>query len=137
MNIAQIVRIASFVLMLVGLVMLVTVFTSGEAAVGPFIQLGYWSAVLTSLAAIVFAIVNLFKDIKKAKNSLIGLVALIVILGIAYGMSSGADFMQYKGDFEVTESTSRMVSMGLNAFYISLFIAVISILYTEFSKAFK
>lgn len=137
MNVSQIIRIATFALMLIGLVMLVNVFINGETAVGAFIQLGYWLSVIAALAAIVFSVLNLFKDTAKAKNSLIGIGALLVVMAIAYGISSGADFAQYKGDITVTEATSRMVSTGLNAFYIFLFIAIITILYTEVSKAFK
>lgn len=137
MKIDQIVRIATFALMLVGLVMMIGLFVSGESWVGPFIQLGYFSTVIAVLATVIYSVVNLAKG-GNAKNTLIGVGAVAVVLIISYAMSSGADFEMYtKGDISVSEGESKMVSAGLTAFYIFLFIAIVSILYTEVSKAFK
>ena len=136
MDTAKITRIASFGLMAIGLVMLGNVFINSESAVGPFIQLGYICTSIAVVAAVVFSVLNLFKG-GNSKNTLIGIGAVAGILIIAYLVSSGADFAQYTGEIAVTEGTSKMVSAGLNSFYIFLFIAVISILYTEVTKAFK
>lgn len=145
MDTARIIRIATIVLMLVSVVfyiLLMVNYTDPASAklqslVGSFISISQWAAIIAALAAIVFSILNLFKDMKKAKNALIGIVALILVFGISYAVSSGADYTQYKEDFNVTEGLSRMVSTGLTAFFIFFLGAVASILVAEVSKAFK
>jgi phosphatidylserine synthase len=136
MNNHQITRIASFALMIVGVILLLLTFIQGDSAVGFFIQWGYLCFGIATVAAIVFSLLNLFKDSTKARNTLIGIGALLVVFVIAYLMSSGADYASFKG-FDITEGTSRLVSTGLNAFYIFFILAVVSILYTEANKILK
>ncbi len=136
MNSAKIVRIASFVLMAVALVMLVMVMLDGNKNAGMFIDLGYISTFVAVAAAIIFSILNLFKNGKAAKNTLVGFGVLALVLILSYVVSSGADHESY-GALEISEGTSRMVSTGLTAFYIFLAITVGSIAFTEISKIFK
>ncbi|TVQ78586.1 MAG: hypothetical protein EA358_04890 [Flavobacteriales bacterium] len=91
-----------------------------------------------SVAIIVgFALIKVVTDFQKSKNSIIGLVIMLVIFLIAYATSSGADYVNYKADMGITESTSRMVGAGLVTFFIIGAAAVIAIIYAELSKALK
>jgi hypothetical protein len=136
MNINQIVRIGSYLLMAIGAIMLVMVFMNGEQAVGPFLSFGNALTIITVIVAVVFSFLNIFKNAKQARNTLIGLGVLVVVMLLAYSISSGADFESFKG-FEVTEGKSKMVSAGLNTFYIFFFLAVGSVLFAEIGKIFK
>lgn len=145
----RIVSIITYLLMAVGLVFLILVIyhgddainTSGElqdSIVSPFISLATYGIIVTALIAIVYSLYNLFKDVKKAKNALIGIGSLAVIILISYFMSSGADHINFQdGDSIVTESTSKLVGAGLMAFYITIGITIISIIFVELNRAFK
>jgi len=116
--------------------MLVLVLMNGEQAVGPFLAFGNGLTIVTVIIAIVFSILNVFKNTKQARSAIVGFGALVVVMLLAYIISSGADFNTFKG-FEVTEGTSRMVSTGLNTFYIFFFLAIGSVLFAEVGKIFK
>ena len=91
-----------------------------------------------SVAIIIgFAVIKVASDFSKSKNSIIGLVALVLIFIIAYATSSGADYINYKADMGITESTSKLVNAGLVTFLIVGAIAIVSILYAEINKALK
>lgn len=100
-----------------------------------------WSYILFGLAAIsaiVFPIVSLILNPKKAVRSLISVGVIAVLAFISYLIASdsipnflGAD------KFNISATTSRMVGTGLWAMYILGIVAVLSILYTEVSKIFK
>lgn len=145
MDTARIIRIATILLMLVSVVFYIVLmvnFTDPaspklQSIVGSFISISQWAAIIAALAAIVFSVLNLFKDAAKAKNAIIGIVVLIAVIGVSYAISSGADYTEYKEDFNVTEGLSRMVSTGLTAFFIFFLGAAASIVVTEVSKVFK
>lgn len=100
-----------------------------------------WSYILFGLAAvsaIIFPIVSLILNPKKAVRSLISVGVIAVLAFISYLIASdsipnflGAD------KFNISATTSRMVGTGLWAMYILGIVAVLSILYTEVSKIFK
>ena len=101
----------------------------------------YWSYGLffvATLGALVFPIVNLASDFKKAKNTIIGILALVVIVGLAYVLASEV-IPSFHGaeKFNITESISKNVGTGLFATYLLGGLAIIGILYSEISKSFK
>ena len=101
----------------------------------------YWTYALFFLAtigAILFPIVGLATDIKKAKSTIMGVLALGVIIGLAYVLASGAipTFHNFE-KFNITETISKNVGTALFATYLLGGIAIIGILYSEVSKSFK
>ncbi len=90
---------------------------------------------IATVAAVLFAIIGMIKDPKKARNSLIGVAALVIIFFIGYAMST--DEAYKVGDLIVEGGTSKMSEAGLVTFYAMAAIAVLAIVYTEVSKAFK
>jgi hypothetical protein len=101
----------------------------------------YWTYALFGVAtvsSILFAVFLMASDFKKAKNALIGVGALIVVVGLAYALASGAIPTFHNVEkFNITEAISKFVGTGLYTTYLLGGIAIIGILFTEFSKSFK
>ena len=100
-----------------------------------------WSYILFGIAgasAILFPLVNLILNPKKAVRSLISVGILAVLALISYLIASDA-IPNFTGaqKFDISATTSKMVGTGLWAMYILGLVAVLSILYTEVSKIFK
>lgn len=100
-----------------------------------------WSYILFGLAAIsaiVFPIVSLILNPKKAVRSLIsvGVIAVLALISYLIASDSIPNFLG-ADKFNISATTSRMVGTGLWAMYILGIVAVLSILYTEVSKIFK
>ncbi|HAW52528.1 MAG TPA: hypothetical protein DCX54_09420 [Flavobacteriales bacterium] len=91
--------------------------------------------VLAALSALIFPLVGMAKDFKKAINSLIGVAVLIIIFGVGYSLSSGEAYTI--GDQVVEGTMSKLSEAGLYTFYVMILLAVGTIIYTEISKAFK
>jgi hypothetical protein len=86
--------------------------------------------------AVILPLLNTLKspgEIKKALIALAGMVVLFVISYALAGSEVGAD-QAAKG---VTENTSKLVGAGLIMFYLISGIAVVGLIYSEISKAFK
>ena len=75
------------------------------------------------------------KDFKKSKNSLIGIGILVLIFVL--GMLMSSDESYNIGGRVVEGSVSKYSEAGLITFYVMIALAVIAIVYTEISKAFK
>ena len=90
---------------------------------------------IAALVAIVFPLIGMVKDFARAKNSLIGVAALVVIFVIGYALSTDE---AYKiGERVVEGAISQRSEAGLITFYVMIAVAIVAIIYTELSKAFK
>lgn len=85
------------------------------------------------LAALYSAVNGMLQNPGGVKNALIGVGALVVVLGISYVLADGSDYELYKSD----EETSKMVSVGLNAFYIMFLLTIVSVAYSAVARIFK
>jgi len=151
-KIGKLVQIMMYVLLGVSLIMIIAfyfggtesiTFTSGKEYSYPGFtdNMIYWAYalfIISTLSALLFPIISLVTDIKKAKNSLIGIVGLAVIVGLAYVLASGVipTFHNFE-KFNITESISKSVGTGLYTTYLLGGMAILGILYTEISKSFK
>ncbi len=97
------------------------------------IIIAYVLLAVAVLAAIVFPIIHFIQHPKNAKRALIGIVALVAVIGISYALSS--DVIPSKMD--ITPEAAKQVDTGLFAFYILAALAIISLIYSEVSKFFK
>ncbi len=127
-------RIVMWALMLISIIFTIGIAYSGST--DNFVSYGMWLTYITAGLAVIAAIFSLFIDPTQIKGVAIGAGAFILVLAIAYGMSDGSDYEMY-AKFEITENTSRMVSMGLNTFIILGLLAVASVLYSAISSMFK
>ncbi|UMB60012.1 hypothetical protein MHL31_13120 [Lutibacter sp. A80] len=85
--------------------------------VSPFISFANIVLIATAVIAVVFSMLNLVKHPQVLKRTLIGIVALAVILIIAYSVSSDAAVLDVSGrvleDGEAG-AVSKWVSTGIN-----------------------
>ena len=95
--------------------------------------------VLVGIAVICVIVLPLFKAIDDPKalvGTAIGLGILFAIFGIAYAVSSDEVLPRYI-TFDVGPGISKFVGGLLTTMYLLLGAAIIAIVYTEVSKAFK
>lgn len=151
-KIGKLIQYLMYVLLGVSLIIIVTfyfggtdsiTFASGKEYSFPVFtdNMIYWAYglfIIATLGAILFPIYTLASDFKKAKNTLIGIAALAIIVGLAFVLASDVipTFHNFE-KFNITESISKNVGTGLFATYILGGIALIGILYSEVSKSFK
>ena len=89
------------------------------------------------LLAIVFPLINALSEPKLLIKAGIGLLGIVIVFGIGYALSDSATSardIQYGVD---TEFLSQSIGGALRMVYLLMGIAVIGIVYTEFSKALK
>lgn len=67
------------------------------------------------------------------RGALIGVVALLVVLGVSYGLADGSDYAMFNTD----EETAKSVSIGMNAFYIIGVMTLVSVLYSAVARIIK
>ncbi len=95
----------------------------------------YLLMIITTLAVLGFSLMNTLGNIKKAKNALIGVIGLVVILGISYAVASSEVPAKYV--LTLTEGTSKMVGAGIISFYILLVISVVAAIGSGVMKMLK
>ena len=130
-NYGLISSIVLWALVAIAVIFTITVMTSGNT--DTFVSYGLNLTWITFALVILSSIVGMIINPQTIKGTLIGLGAILLVFAVAYGMSDGSDYELY----EVTEGTSRMVSMGLNAFFILGLLAVLSVIYSAVSSIFK
>lgn len=91
---------------------------------------------VAAIASIVFPIIVLAQDPKKAKGTLISLIALFVVLGFGYALASDAVPLSYE-KYGVDAGTSKWVGMGIIATYALLFVSAVSIAFFGIMQAIK
>lgn len=96
---------------------------------------------LAGLLVIFFAVYFIFIKPKAAKNALIGVAILVVIVVASFLMSSSAIDPVFVRDIadtvEVTPALSRQVGAGLMATYILGALSLLAIIYTSVLKLIK
>jgi len=100
------------------------------------ILLTYLLLAIATIAAIGFPIKYLIENPKKSKEIGIGVGALLIIYIISYTLASN-EVTENFAKFDVSPSQSKQVGAGLILFYILASGAIISTLYSEFSKMRK
>ena len=89
-----------------------------------------------ALAVIAFSVMQMVKHPNNAKKTLYTVGGLVVILIISYLIASSEVLPSYE-KYHINSGAAKRVGMGLNAFYFLAIGAVLTVLYTEFGKAFK
>jgi len=118
-------------------------FTSGKEYMYPSFtdNIIYWMYALlgvSTLSALIFPIISMAGNPKSAKNTVIGVGGLIVVVGLAYLLASGAIPTFHNVEkFNITEAMSKNVGTMLFTTYLLGAVAIIGILFTSISKSFK
>ena len=96
-----------------------------------FLNWGYILIILGIVLALVSVVFTALIKGVKGKTLLIAVIAFAVIAVVAYLMSSSAFSQTYQaGEITYSGKTHGMVTFGLNFFYVTLAVAIISILFS-------
>ncbi|MGB1448583.1 MAG: hypothetical protein ACPG8F_01965 [Flavobacteriaceae bacterium] len=135
MNFQKIVKIVAGLLGVLGVVFLFRIIGAGDeeikmaAAMGdygtvsPLISIAQLILVVSVGATVIFSLLNLFGDSQKLKKSLISVGFLVVVVGLAYALSSGVETPLKDGEV-LSASGARWVETGIRVFYYLAAIAV-------------
>lgn len=135
MNFQKIVKIVAGLLGILGVVFLFRIIGAGDeeikmaAAMGdygtvsPLISIAQLILVVSVAATVIFSLLNLFGDSQKLKKSLISVGFLVVVVGLAYALSSGVETPLKDGEV-LSASGARWVETGIRVFYYLAAIAV-------------
>jgi len=103
-----------------------------------FLNWGYILIILGIVLALVSVVFTAAVKGVNVKTLLIAVIAFAVIAVVAYIMSSGAFSQTYQaGEITYSGKTHGLVTFGLNFFYVTLAVAIISILFSVIYKAVK
>lgn len=101
--------------------------------------LAYILLAIAVCATLVFGLKNMLSVPGGIKKAVFGIGGLLVVLGIAYGLSSSTDLsiadMMTKNKILTTESEIKSVGAGINMFFIMLLAAVGLIAWGAIKKA--
>jgi hypothetical protein len=100
------------------------------------LYLFYALFVIAALSAFAFSVINIVTQRGGLVKALIGVGALVVLFGLSYALSSG-EVTATERALGVTSGTSRWVGAALIMFYIAFVLAILALIYSEITKAFK
>jgi uncharacterized membrane protein len=87
-------------------------------------------------SAIFFPILNAIKQPAMLGKSAIGLGAIVVLFVVSYALS-GSEVNLKSAAAGISEGISKLIGAGLIMFYITLFLAILALIYSEINKALK
>ena len=100
-----------------------------------------WGYILILLGIVIALISVFFTAAVKGVNGktlLVAVIAFVIIGAVAYFMSKGAFATPYvTGEVSYSAKTHGLVELGLNFFYVTLGVAILSILFSVLYKAVK
>lgn len=92
---------------------------------------------LTMIIAILFPLIRMFKNPKKALKTVFGVIGLSILVGIMYLLASDEVIVLTRDVPGNVPFVLRWVGTGLNTLYVMFVAAVLAIIYAETSKAIK
>ena len=144
----RIFKIISIILILIGVVSIVLIWSKSEAAIkesvrlqnqllNPYFLTAYVALGLCLVLALLFPIINIITQPKNAVRVLIGIGAIVVIGFIAYSVSSNELTDLQLRLYKITETGSRQIGAALIGTYIIAGASILAILYAEVSNFIK
>lgn len=140
MNIQTIVKIISAVFGLLGVVFLFRIIGVGDeeikmaasigdyGVVSPLVSVAIAILFVTVAVTVVFSLINLASSPQKLKKSLLFILCFIVVIGLAFTISSGVETPLKDGEI-LSASGSRWVEAGIRMFYILAALAIGSMMF--------
>lgn len=102
------------------------------------LYLTYVLFAIALVALLIFSIVQFIGNIGKSKETLFGLIGLLVVFAISYIISSPTDISESLFEKVGTDyGMSKLIGSGLIAFYILFVIAIVALLVSEVTRPFK
>jgi len=148
MNFQNIIKTASGVLGVLGIIFLLRIMGLGDDQIKMNASMGDYSTVtpLISLALIIlsiaivvtviFSIMNLASDPKKLKKAMIVSGLFLLVIAIGYALSEGTETPMKDGKV-LSASGSRLVGTGIVSFYMLIAIAFGSMMFSGIKKIIK
>lgn len=136
-------RIIIIILGAVSVILGIMYYAGGEMAGGEPIYTDHiliWGAILAIAAAamaLLFPLTQIIAQPKRGKGTLIGILSLVIVVLIAYGLSSSEPLSFPSPNPDNVPPVLKRVGTGLITMYLLVGIGLISILFTEISKSFK
>ncbi len=126
MNLQKALTITIAVISVVALAFWVMIIRGGEesSAIDMMLYLGEFLVIATALIAVVLSLKNIASNPAKLKVAGIALIALLAIVAISYGLSTGKEVINTTGEQMVSESGSKLVGTGLRVFYLLVIVAL-------------
>ena len=125
-------------LITVGLAIYFYLGLTDESRTNLFLNWGYILIILGIVIALISVVFAAVVKGVKGKTLLVAVIAFAIIAVVAYVMSKGAFGLTYQaGEKLYSGKTHGMVEFGLNFFYITLVVAIISILFSVVYKGLK
>ena len=107
-----------------------------ESLINIGLILTYLMVGVAALTAIGFNVKKMLANTDNAKKTIYTIVGLGAVVLLSYLISSNEILHSFE-KYEITESTSKQVGMGLITFYVLIFGAIGAVLYAELSKIFS
>jgi len=137
MNLQKMLTVVIAIISLVAIVLWVMV-TKGDddsAAIDAMLWFGKILVYGAGAIAVVLSLKNIASNPAKMKVAGIAIIALLAIIGISYGLSTGKEVLDGTGMQMASESASKLVGTGLRVFYILIIIALVSMVAAGVKKA--
>lgn len=137
MNLQKMLTVAIAVISLVAVVLWVMIIKGDDdsSAIDMMLWFGKILVFGAGAIAVVLSLKNIASNPAKIKVAGIALVALLVMVGISYGLSSGQEVLSDTGEQMVSESGSKMVGTGLRVFYLLIIVALGAMVASGIKKA--
>ena len=135
MNFQKIVKIVAGLLGVLGVVFLFRIIAAGDeeikmaasmgdfGTVSPLISIAQLILIVSVAATVIFSLITLFGDTVKLKKALISVGFLVVVVGLAYALSTGVETPLKDGEV-LSASGARWVETGIRVFYSLAAIAI-------------
>lgn len=119
--------IAMLILIILGIILFVMSITGN---VDPILYGSYVYFGIGLVVAIFGGVMGLMANPGSIKGMAIGIVGMLVVLGIAYGMADGSDYVNYEA-LELSEGMSRFSGMLLYAIYILFGASIVTLVFAR------
>lgn len=135
MNFQKIVKIVAGIFGVLGVVFLLRIMSTGDeeikmaasmgdyGTVSPLISIAQIILIIAVAATVIFSLITLFGDKEKLKKAVISVGFLLVVVGLAFALSSGEETALKDGEV-LSASGARWVETGIRVFYYLAVIAV-------------
>lgn len=117
-------------------ILLAVLFFADTLSEGPFLQWTYALIGVATVLAILFPIINTISNPSGAKSVLVGVGALVVVVGLSYVLAGDEVLAKYQ-QYGTTPSSSKWVSTGLIMFYLLAAAAIGITIVAEVARVFK
>lgn len=105
---------------------------NGSVSLTLFLIMSYIIMILSVGFVLYFVFKAIFSDKEKMKQTLKYFGILIAVIIVTYLISDSTAYN--KGDIKIGEGYSKLISTGLNLFYITGLATLITLIYTSFKK---